>query len=62
MKKQSNQKPPFIATIIMLCILFSILSYIWEKFHTIIIIAAILASVLFIGYIISVLEKSRDEN
>lgn len=62
MKKQSNQKPPFITTIIMLCILFSILSYIWEKFHTIIIIAAILASVLFIGYIISVLEKSRDEN
>ena len=61
MKKQSNQKPPFITTIIMLCILFSILSYIWEKFHTIIIIAAILASVLFIGYIISVLEKSRDE-
>ena len=45
----------------MLCILFSILSYIWEKFHTIIIIAAILAAVLFIGYIISVLEKSRDE-
>ena len=45
----------------MLCILFSILSYISEKFHTIIIIAAILASVLFIGYIISVLEKSRDE-
>ena len=61
MKKQSNQKPPFITTIIMLCILFSILSYIWEKFHTIIIIAAILAAVLFIGYIISVLEKSRDE-
>ena len=61
MKKQSNQKPPFIAMVIMLCILFSILSYIWEKFHTIIIIAAILAVVLFIGYIISVLEKNKND-
>lgn len=61
MKKQSNQKPPFIATIIMLCILFSIVSYIWEKFHTVIIIAAIFAVILFIGYIISILEKRRDE-
>lgn len=61
MKKQSGQKPPFIATLIMLCILFSILSYIWEKFHTVIIIAAIFAIVLFIGYIISILEKRRDE-
>lgn len=62
MKKQSDQKPPIIATLIILCILFSILSYIWEKFHTVIIIVAIFAIVLFIGYIISILEKRKDKN
>ncbi len=55
MKKQKDEKHSFVATVIVICIFFSILSYIWEKFHMLIIIAALVIITMLILYIASVL-------